>query len=697
MADRITLDISILQGIFGDLTKLQQQLVGVSGGAVALDNATSAAFADVQKGIRNVTSAVGGLENAFDSGMRNVVNDIMAPVAKAQELEGKLRSLGEQVRTSKSVGEIVKLKKEITATQRELDGVNPGGMERKVGGAVSRMRSMFGGLVGPIAGAFAVGGVVGFTQGVVQAVAGAENFNASMKVMLGGQEEAARMSKELREFAVATPFDVPGLRQYTTQLIAYGTAGKNIIPTLDVLGNIAAGVGSDKLPQLVTAYGQVQAAGKLTGGELKQFTEAGVPLLDELAKITGKKTSDMAGKIAELSIPFETVRQALANMTGEGGKFYNLMAAQADTVGGQLNAAGETWGAFLEDIGTALLPHITKAIELFSRALDGVRDGFFWVMENSETILSVLKGIGIAVGIYAAALLVNNATLLANNALQAIAAVRMGAMAVVTNLVSAATTLWTGAQWLLNAALTANPIGVVVMAIAALIAGIVIAYNSSERFRGIVHGVWAVLKATWEWVSSYVGPVIDRIVAGFRLWWSAMKVGVQAVGEFFTGLWNWIVGIKDRAVEAFGGLLDIILAPFRAALDALSMIPGVDKIIAKVREVGGKVGAAFTEGQAGALASAAPGLTGPGVMGSVQAGGQNMGASSLVGGATGKGKGDGVTVGGGSGSGRTITMTITMNNAFNLPKDGNLGAREAAERVVAALVGKLNDAQFAMG
>lgn len=699
MADRITIDISILQGIFGDLTKLQQQLVGVSGGAVALDNATSAAFADVQRSVQNVTNAVGGMENAFDAGMRNVVADIMAPVAKTQELEGKLRSLGEQVRTSKSVGEIVKLKKEITATQRALDGVNPGGMEQRVGGAAGRMRSMFAGMVMPLAGAFAVGGVVGFTKSVVNAVAGAENFNASMKVMLGGQEQAVRMSKELREFAMATPFDVPGLREYTTQLNSANVAQKEIIPTLDALGNIAAGVGSDKLPQIVRAFTQMKGKGTLLGGELLQFQEAGVPLLDELAKVTGKKASDISGNVAKLAIPFETVRQALFNMSAEGGKFHNLMAEQSQTIGGQLSAAGEAWGGFLEDIGTAMLPQITGAVGAFTTALDGVRGAFNWVLANGDTIIGVFQGLAFVAGIYTIQLLANNRAYIVNNALQALAAMRMKAMALWTALTTGSVATATTAQWSWNAALLANPIGLVVAAIAALVAGVIYCWNNFEGFRGVVMGVWEVLQRTFNWVAGYVRPVIDGVTLAFKLWWNSLKEGLRDVGEFFSTVWGWLVQFKDFAVRVFGGFVDTILAPFRAALEALSILPGTSGILAKVKAVGSKVGAAFADGQAkGAAAGGASG-SGMTALDVVGKSGQNMGASGLVGGsgATGKEKGDGVTVGGSSGSGRTITMNITMNNAFNLPKDGNMGAREATERIVGALVGKLNDAQFAMG
>jgi len=98
----------------------------------------------------------------------------------------------------------------------------------------------------------------------------------------------------MTNFAKKTPFTLQGLENETKKLLAYGISQKEVMADLKVLGDIAAGVGMDKLPNLTLAYGQVRAAGRLTGMELRQFTEAGVPLLEELSKVTGMAVQDMA-------------------------------------------------------------------------------------------------------------------------------------------------------------------------------------------------------------------------------------------------------------------------------------------------------------------------------------------------------------------------------------------------------------------
>lgn len=708
MADRITIDISILQGIFGDLNKLQQQLVGVSGGAMAVDNAASKGFGGMRTAVTGATTAVNGLDRSVDASMRNIVGDIMAPIAKTQELENKLRTLGDQVRTSKSVREIVALKREITATQRELDGVNPSGMEQKVSGSASRMRGMFSSLVAPLAGAFAIGGVTSFANGVVDAAAKSQAFSTSMEVMLKSKERANALTAQVTEFAGSTPFELGELRNATTQLLAYQVSADQIIPTLEGLGNIAAGVGREKLPQLMTAFGQVKAAGKLTGGELRQFTEAGVPLLDELAKITGQSTESMAGNIAKLDIPFNIVQQALRNLSTGNGQFANLMKMQSATIGGQLSNASDSWNKFKEDIGIALAPRIMSGIDMLRGGIDTLRGGFQWLQDNGPLVKGVLVAVGAGLGIYTAALAINSAATFVNTLAQGGAVAALGLTATWTTLTTAATNIAAAAQWAWNAALSANPIGLVVVAIAGLVAGIVWAWNNFEGFRGVVMGVWEVMRSAFNWIAEKAQPIIAALAVYWEVWkisiistWDSIVSFVKSVGEWLNVLWGGVKWFVDMVVDYWSGLAEMLIAPFRTAFNFIAQIPGMDKLIGKAKEVGGKVGEAFGRGQEEGVAGIRADNAKTGIDASIVAKpAQDIGAASLVGGSKSSkdSKTEGVTVGGDAkGSGRTITMDISITNNIAMPRDGNMGVRELAEKVTAAIVNKMNDAQFAMG
>jgi len=129
----------------------------------------------------------------------------------------------------------------------------------------------------------------------VKAGADFEQTQVAFATMIGSAEKANALLKEMASFASRTPFQLADLEKATKSLLAYGVAVDDVIPTLTTLGDIAAGVGMDKLPQLILAFGQVKAATKLTGAELRQFTEAGVPLLEALVNQFNKTGKAMGG------------------------------------------------------------------------------------------------------------------------------------------------------------------------------------------------------------------------------------------------------------------------------------------------------------------------------------------------------------------------------------------------------------------
>lgn len=149
--------------------------------------------------------------------------------------------------------------------------------------------------------------------------------------MTGSAETATKHLADLKRFALETPFQFGDLVEYSKRLQAMGTETDDVVSVLRTLGNVAAGVGTEKLPQLILAFGQVQTTGRLMGTELKQFREAGVPILDELAKAYGTTTAKMEEMISEGKVGFESVRYALERMTEEGGRIGPQMQEQSRT------------------------------------------------------------------------------------------------------------------------------------------------------------------------------------------------------------------------------------------------------------------------------------------------------------------------------------------------------------------------------
>ena len=199
-----------------------------------------------------------------------------------------------------------------------------------------------------------------------------EQNRIAFDTMLGSADQARSLLKQLSDFARQTPFDLPQLVEGSKKLLAYGSAAADIIPTMEALGNISAGVGREKLPQLILAFGQVQTATRLTGMELRQFTEAGVPLLDALSAQSGKSAAQIKSDMeAGVAPSFEEVQKAIFDMSKEGGKFFNLMEKQSQTFDGQMSNMRDN------------LFRLGNAVVGVSDTGDIIKGGFFDVIRKS--------------------------------------------------------------------------------------------------------------------------------------------------------------------------------------------------------------------------------------------------------------------------------------------------------------------------
>ena len=116
--------------------------------------------------------------------------------------------------------------------------------------------------------------------------------------MLGDANKAKTLLADLSNFAKKTPFELTGIRDSAKQLLAMGVSAEEMIPTLKALGDVSAGL-SVPLERLALNYGQVLTQGKLTGKELRDFTTAGVPLLDELANHLGKTKTEIQDMVSK--------------------------------------------------------------------------------------------------------------------------------------------------------------------------------------------------------------------------------------------------------------------------------------------------------------------------------------------------------------------------------------------------------------
>lgn len=221
-----------------------------------------------------------------------------------------------------------------------------------------------------------------------------EQATISFTTMLGSAEEAKQLLSDLTDFAKKTPFEILGLRDTAKQLLAFGIESQKVIPTLKMIGDVAAGL-SVPIEQIAYAYGQVRTANQLYGTELRQFVNAGVPLLSELAKMYGVTEAAAKKMVEDGLVSFADVEEAFRRMSSEGGRFFNLMEKQSGSLTGQISNLKDSFNQTMEIIGTALIPVAKSLVGVLRTVVSGIQ-GF---VQNIGTLgpimLAAIVGIGL--------------------------------------------------------------------------------------------------------------------------------------------------------------------------------------------------------------------------------------------------------------------------------------------------------------
>ncbi len=172
--------------------------------------------------------------------------------------------------------------------------------------------------------------------------------HVALQNILGDVQEANVLFGQLQELAIESPKTFQELTAYAKQLSAYQIPTNELFDTTKRLADMSAGLGVD-MNRLILAYGQVRSAAVLRGQELRQFTEAGIPMVQALAdkftELNGKvtTTADVFGLISKRAVPFEMVKEVLWDMTSQGGQFFNMQSELADTLYGKWQKLQDQW------------------------------------------------------------------------------------------------------------------------------------------------------------------------------------------------------------------------------------------------------------------------------------------------------------------------------------------------------------------
>ncbi|OAT79310.1 tape measure protein [Desulfotomaculum copahuensis] len=219
--------------------------------------------------------------------------------------------------------------------------------------ALPSSQMLAAGLTGVAAGIAAFG-----TKSVI-AAGQMEQTQVAFKTMLGSAEKASALMKDLQKFGAETPFEFPEIQKSAKSLLAFGIEAGKMKDTLRAIGDVASGVGAP-LDEIAEIYGKARVQGRLFAEDIDQLTGRGIPIIGELAKQFGVSEGEVKKLVESGKVGFPQLERAFKSMTGEGGRFHDMMKAQSETLPGM-------WSNLMDSIGMSSVvvgQEIIKAFDL---------------------------------------------------------------------------------------------------------------------------------------------------------------------------------------------------------------------------------------------------------------------------------------------------------------------------------------------
>lgn len=353
-----------------------------------------------------------------------------------QENEGKLLF---EVRADQS-----DIKKDIEAIKKQFESLT-----KKTQEEGEKQAQVWQNLIKGATAYFTFQGASAFIKQVIAVRSQFQQLEISFGTMLKSKEKANALMAQMADLAAKTPFGLEEVSEGAKRLLAFQVPAEEVTETLRRMGDVASGLGVP-MGQLIHVYGQVKAQGKLMTNDLYQFMNAGIPIIAELSKVVGKSETEIKDMVSAGKIGFPEVQAVIKNMTNEGGLFFNLMAEQSKSLGGQISNLGDSFDQMLNEIGKASEGYISGAIK-----------GVSFLVENYQTLGKVIAGLIATYGTYRTAVLVNIA-------LTKGWSIATKEDAIAKGIQTAATKAQTIATAALNTVMKANPYVLVASAVVAL-------------------------------------------------------------------------------------------------------------------------------------------------------------------------------------------------------------------------------------
>ena len=304
-----------------------------------------------------------------------MAKDVTLLIKLQDAVSGKVRAIAGA--SKKAEAAIQKLQRAVEGVGRKFDRLKSkasAGLSAIAAKAKNAAKSFGGfGKAAAIAAA-AAGALAGLRFAFTQA-GELEKATRSLKVLTGSLDDAKRIIGELQAFGTVTPFTSAELIDTAKRLKAFGFETEKIVDVTKRLADVAGATGAD-LGGIATAFGQIQAKGRLQGEELLQLQERGINLQDELQKMYGMTGDEFRKALEKGRFSAEAVNLALVKLTSAGGKYAEGAIAQSDTLFGKLSTLQDAFIRLGQNIGKALAPIFKFLIDQTTRLVNAINDIF---------------------------------------------------------------------------------------------------------------------------------------------------------------------------------------------------------------------------------------------------------------------------------------------------------------------------------
>lgn len=264
-------------------------------------------------------------------------------------------------------------------------------------GRLSGLATGFGALAGRMATAFVpvaagIGTVTAAMFGLKKSVteaANMEQLQTSFSVLIGSADVAKQTLADLQKFADETTFQMPEVAGAAKQMIAFGVGAKDVVGTIRMLGDVAAGL-NIPLSELTDVYGRNLVQGRLFSRDIYQFQSRGIPIIAALAKQFGVAESEIMGMVEAGKVGSTEMVKAFEDLTGKGGQFAGMLAKQSKTFNGMMSTLADNIGAVFRRFGEPLLVVLKPVVD---RLIQGVKDMAPAAQRFGETVARIISGL----------------------------------------------------------------------------------------------------------------------------------------------------------------------------------------------------------------------------------------------------------------------------------------------------------------